>query len=135
MPPKRKNATKTNSQSKLKYINTCITNLMNSLPRQTFDFLALSEFETTSGCSILNIKDGDPIKKKAKSMKFEFEMSSSAPVQLNDYFLSVIPRHPNVNIRCSFCNGDIPSMEAKVYVEQPQARKRYTPICDKCTLC
>ena len=135
MPPKRRNVIKNNSQSKLKYINTCITNLINSLPRKTFDFMTLSEFETKTQCAILNIKDNtNQKKKKQKTIKIDCEISSSEPVQLNDCFFSVVPRHPNINIQCSFCKNIMPSMNVNVYVEQPQARKRYTPICDKCTL-
>ena len=67
MPPKRKNASKINSQSKLKYINTCVSNLIESLPRQTFDLLNLNEFEPNSQCSIVNIKEDDQRKKKTKT--------------------------------------------------------------------
>jgi hypothetical protein len=131
MPPKRKNVSKINSQSKLKYINTCVSNLIESLPRQTFDLLTLSEFETNAPCSVLNIRDDNHRKKKAKTTNISCELSSKQPIQINDFFLAIIPRHPNINVRCAFCGISVPSVST-TFVGQPQARKRYTPICDPC---
>ena len=133
MPPKRKNATKINSQSKLKYINTCVSNLIESLPRQTFDLLNLNEFETNAQCSILNIKADDCRKKKARTTNTLCELSSEEPIQINDFFLGIIPRHPNINVRCAFCGTSVPSIKT-TFVGQPQARKRFTPICEKCNV-
>ena len=133
MPPKRKNASKLNGQSKLKYINTCVSNLIESLPRQTFDLLTLSEFESNSQCSILNIKEDDMRKKKAKTTNISCELSSSQPIQINDFFLGIIPRHANIHVRCAFCGISIPSINS-TFVGQPQARKRYTPICGPCSV-
>ena len=125
MPPKRKSKNKTNSQAKLKYINTCITHMIDSLPRQTFDHIMPHEFESVD-------QENEPSFKRRKSAHVKIPFVSSQPVCVDDVFLSYLPRHPNIHVSCSFCKQMIPSLELTWYMEQPHSRRRYTPMCEHC---
>ena len=160
MPPKRKTISKNNSQAKLKYINTCIKNMIKSLPCQTFISFAPNDVQITAHCLGLNteqIIQQNNLKRTSNSnspkntsnscksqpkrhqlsnninnIQMNCEISSDNKIQLNECFLDVLPHHPNIFLQCSFCKKVISSIDNYTYIEQPQARKRYTPVCADC---
>ena len=169
MPPKRKTTCKNNSQAKLKYINTCIKSMIDSLPCQTFVYFPPNDVQVTTQCLVLNMEQGstqstqsnlkrkfqnnsnilnnniiNTTKKKSQSnqhnvdnntinnFQINSEISSGSKIQLNECFLDVLPHHPNIALQCVFCKKSIQSRNDYTCIEQPQARKRYTPVCVDC---
>lgn len=129
MPPKSK---KVPVQVKLKHINKCVADMMASLPKQTFSAMTPNHFEPTDHVPVIPCAQINKSKKRAKPENTQhFELCSSEGVVLSDSFMTVIPRHPNVQIICSFCRCSFPSMSCS-QMEQPHARRRFTPMCECC---
>jgi len=161
MPPKNKGNKITkmvmnNNQAKLKYTTSCIKTMTESLPRQTFSSILPIYFETVltdndnDNNNNNNYHNSDNHKKKntSKSKKLtgnnshkyknnnqtlsSSSLSSHDPIILHRHFYNIFPVHPNIQVSCVFCEGLIPSGELKHYIEQPHARRRYTPMCENC---
>lgn len=171
MPPKTKKSGQTrskfkktgnNSQSKLKYINSCVKAMVDDLPRQTFSHMVPVFFDMRETCSNLmsdtqtvddcgtttapkskkrkknNAKESVPVNTNISSLSSSPQLiltpnlTSDQPVVLCQYLLSEIPRHPNIYLVCAFCNREIPSMQMDNYIEHPHSRRRFTPMCGQC---
>ena len=59
-------------------------------------------------------------------------ISSAKEIILNLQLYECLPVHPNISVTCSYCQQIIHSENMNFYIEQPQARRRYTPICNEC---
>lgn len=151
MPPKKgkvnnnnsKTITNNNNQAKLKYTTSCIKTLTESLPRQTFSSILPIYFETLPSSSMNENISKTPSSKKRKTKNKDKDpnnlshissppISSSEPITLSRHFYNIFPIHPNINVACVFCDALISPGELKHYIEQPHARRRYTPMCEKC---
>ena len=111
MPPK-KNSLASNLQSKLKYKELCINQLLTNLPKQTFSHINPIHCPPNSG-------ESNP---------------TSTPIVLSQPSYSQFPNHPNINLLCIFCNTEINSMDIKHFIEHPHMRRRFTPVCSNCML-
>lgn len=143
-----------NSQAKLKYINSCVKNMIDSLPRQTFSQFVPLFYETPSLFTPISI----PVtSKKPKRSKKKLEntvdtqtilssnidndsekkstvlLSSDHPLFLNYSFTEQIHIHPNIHITCAFCDQALDAV--KYFIEHPHARRRFTPVCGSCKCC
>ena len=147
-----------NSQAKLKYINSCIASMIDGLPRQTFSQMPPVFFEVRESFTEIPVKSKEneqseqksskkrkPNPKKDKDVKqlsldvfvnpaLSNPISSETPIIISSQILSDIPRHPNVHLVCAFCKAKIPSQNLHTCIEQPQSRRRFTPICNQCVL-
>lgn len=144
MPPRRKPTTTTaakaataaaplrpNSQAHLKYLQSCVDRLVKSLPRQTFDVMRPCQQEALSPTFAPLTTGAKPGKgsRLREGMLCSESFSSAAPVVLHHPFWSSVPQHPNVHLTCAFCQVPCPRVET---LEQPQSRRRYTPLCERC---
>jgi hypothetical protein len=59
-------------------------------------------------------------------------ISSKEKIILDLQLYECLPIHSNISVICVYCNSIIIPGEINYYVEQPQARRRYTPICKLC---
>lgn len=174
MPSKRKagapltsgpRAKGTNSQAKLKYIHTCIVAMIDSLPRQTFDFMGPREYETSAVYAPVPEETTGPVSSSSSALgttttsavtttpstrrrkpptpaapaacpdptaPLTATLSSSSPVLQSQPLVALIPRHPNVHVTCPFCHTTFNSLQAGGWIDQPQSRRRYTLLCDRC---
>ena len=148
-----------NSQAKLKYINSCITAMIDDLPRQTFSQMPPVFFDIRESFTEIPIKtqnsehsEQKPSKKRKTNPKkqekevkqlsletfatptLSHPLSSDTPITIFNPILSDIPRHPNINLVCAFCKVEIPSHDLHTYLEQPHSRRRFTPTCTRCVL-
>jgi len=121
--------------------------MIDSLPRQTFSQLMPFYYETPS--SYTPIVKQPPVKKQKRSKKqtttpqqsqdtsetslstHEETLCSTHPLCLNNCsFMTQIPVHPNIRLSCAFCKCELDSVSH--FIEQPHARRRFTPACDNC---
>jgi hypothetical protein len=138
-----------NSQAKLKYINSCVKNMIESLPRQTFSQLVPFCYETPSSFTpiVTQVLSKKPKRSKKKLetpvdpqilvsstiTNESNEISSNHPLFLNYSLTEQIHIHPNIHITCAFCNQALDTVNH--VIEQPHARRRFTPICGSCKSC
>lgn len=133
----------TNSQAKLKYINSCVKNMIDSLPRQTFSQLMPLYYETPPSYTPIT---GSVAAKKIKRSKKKSEkpvpsddssnhsntvLSSPTSLFLDCNLMTQIPVHPNIHVACSFCSDHLVSVDH--FIEQPHTRRRFTPLCESCS--
>jgi hypothetical protein len=157
--PKKKTTKNSNSQAKLRYINSCISTMIGDMPRQTFSNI----FPVVFICSTDHIvpnhevqppRSSNPKRKRTSTpaiipsptvvmdtqvmdtqvMDTQVVAKRSKTVILQECFLPNIPSHPNIQIQCAFCHKEI-SLEtgSHPYIEQPHTRRRFTPICQLCS--
>lgn len=139
-----------NSQAKLKYINSCVKNMIDSLPRQTFSQLVPFYYETPSSFTpiVTQVVTKKPKRSKKtpqiientpallsssmcnNSDKNSTTLISNHPLFLNYTLMSQIPIHPNIHFGCAFCNCTLETVDC--FIEQPHARRRFTPLCKSC---
>ena len=70
--------------------------------------------------------------KTEESVSNNCELCSNEQIKLESHFYEYLPVHPNISVKCGYCSVFIPSNNLIYYIEQPQARKRYSPICLDC---
>lgn len=122
MPPKRKTP-----HSKLKYKESCVTALVESLPKQTFSQL-LPIYHKSKSCIDKEEKDCNNSDDDNVNNEFQF-----SPVVLKHYSYHIFPTHPNISISCPFCDKILhPGVQINHYVEHPHARRRFSPMCETC---
>ena len=128
MPPRKKIKTEkfiAAGQTKLRYTASCIDNLLNDLPGQTFSHIL-------PACC--------PLKQtKLDSSYIDRQMANKHPTQhpthhfeLHQPLFEVLPLHPAITLFCQFCRLPILSEQQVWYIELPHTRRRFTPICNAC---
>lgn len=156
-----------NTSQRIKYINSCVQYMINSLPRKIYTGYP-PMFHKTGGVGAGGNMDNDAdvddgkMNKPKKGNHIQpppqtpqtpqtlvthaftqtqqtqqthmHEHGPNQPVVLKAHFFADFPVHEHVLIKCAFCDNTInPQREDTLKTfEQPQSRRRWTPMCVQC---
>ena len=157
-----KNTQRTTSSSttaKQRFITTCVKQLTDSLPCQTFSFIMPMFFKpelnhnddshnsdsSPHGQNEVQIqkrpekksRKTQSVTKKDESPQHETQSQHEShpppsAITLDRLFYDCIPIHPSIDIVCSFCTKQIAHNNINHFISFPHTRNRHSFVCDAC---